>query len=247
MALTEAERLEAERLLLERDRREAKRRFDHLFPAETHDWRGEKFRARTLYRPHMEFVMATAEYGEVAMMASNRSGKSELGGYCMAVWLTGRYPAWWDGRRFAGPIRAWAAGDTNETVRDILQAKLLGDVTWEGNSKTITGTGIIPGDAVGAVTWRQGVADLIDTIKIRHVSGGWSTLGFKSYQQGRKSFQGTAQHVVWTDEEPAPDVYTEALTRTATTNGLLIATFTPLSGLTEVALSFMPKEMRPGN
>ncbi len=31
----------------------------------------------------------------------------------------GRYPDWWEGRRFSGPVRAWAAGKTNETTRDV--------------------------------------------------------------------------------------------------------------------------------
>ena len=33
----------------------------------------------------------------------------------MTCHLTGRYPPWWEGRRFSGPVRAWAAGKTNET------------------------------------------------------------------------------------------------------------------------------------
>jgi phage terminase large subunit-like protein len=46
---------------------------------------------------------------------------------------------------------------------------------------------------------------------------------------------------VWFDEEPPQDIYTEGLMRTMTTQGVVIATFTPLSGLTDVALSFMPE------
>jgi hypothetical protein len=59
----------------------------------------------------------------------------------MAVHLTGRYPSWWNGRRFSGPIRAWAAGDTSKTVREIIQEKLLG-------KPGELGTGMIPGDAI---------------------------------------------------------------------------------------------------
>jgi phage terminase large subunit-like protein len=241
-ALPRKQREELLLLLAEKDRREKRKRYEHLFPDETHTWRGEVFHARHLYGPHIEFLDSTGEYNEVAMMAGNRTGKSEAGGYAVATWLTGRYPHWWAGRRFPGPVRVWVAGDTNETTRDILQSKLLGEVEWEGKHKAVSATGLIPGDAVDLTScaWRQGVADLLDTVRIRHESGGYSVLGFKSYQQGRKSFQGTAQHVVWLDEEPPADVYTEALTRTATTGGLLIATFTPLSGLSAVAKGFLP-------
>jgi phage terminase large subunit-like protein len=182
-------------------------------------------------------------------MMANRVGKTfGLGGFETSYHLTGDYPHWWDGRRFERPIKAWAAGKTNETTRDIVQATLLGAISFEGSRKLVDGTGIIPGDRLGLdagqLTWKQGVSDLVDTIKIKHVSGGWSELGLKSYQQGRGSFEGTARHVIWLDEEPKSDIYEECLTRTATTQGIILLTFTPLEGLSQVVMEFMPKEMR---
>lgn len=169
---------------------------------------------------------------------------TESGAYECALHLTGQYPTWWDGRRFDKPVRLWAAGKTNETTRDIIQDKLLGSVAFASSRKTFSGTGMIPGDTIGGVTWKQGVADLADTIKIKHKSGGWSTLGLKSYQQGRGSFEGTAQQVIWLDEEPPVDVYGECLIRTATTRGLVMLTFTPLEGLSDTVMSFLPTEYR---
>jgi phage terminase large subunit-like protein len=103
---------------------------------------------------------------------------------------------------------------------------------------------VIPREKIGMdpgqLTWKQGVQDLIDTVKIKHRSGGWSKLGLKSYQQGRGSFEGTAQHVVWDDEEPPEDVYGEQIIRTATTGGILMLTFTPLEGMSEVVQRFLP-------
>ena len=49
----------------------------------------------------------------------------------------------------------------------------------------------------------------------------------------------------WLDEEPPLDVYGECLIRTATTNGIIMLTFTPLSGMSNVVLQFMPAEFRP--
>ena len=197
---------------------------------------------RELYPKHMEFFKAGATYRERCAICANRIGKTfGMGGYEVTLHLTGEYPDWWPGRRFTKPVRVWAAGKTNETTRDIVQVTLLGDVTSHGSRKVTTGTGIIPGDNIGLITWKQGVADLIDTVKIRHKSGGWSLLGLKSYHQGRGSFEGTAQDVIWLDEEPPLDVYGECLIRTATTNGIVLITFTPLAGMSEVVKSFRPK------
>lgn len=168
-----------------------------------------------------------------------------VGGFETACHLTGLYPDWWEGKRFEQPISAWAAGDTYETTRDILQLTLLGEVAWDGARKVMDGRGIIPGELLGGCTWRSGVQNLVDTIEIRHVTGGVSKLALKSYDQGRKAFQGTGRQVIWLDEEPPMDVYNECLIRTATTGGIILLTFTPLSGLSEVVLSFLPQDQRP--
>lgn len=205
---------------------------------------------RELYVKHMEFFRVGAHYRERCFMAGNRVGKTVAGTYETRCHLTGDYPHWWQGRVFKTPIRAWAAGKTNETTRDIIQLELLGNITFEGQRKLVDGTGIIEkhylGQEPGQMSWKAGVADLVDTIKVRHKTGGWSELGLKSYQQGRGSFEGTARHVIWFDEEPPLDVYNEALIRTATTNGIIMLTFTPLEGMSDVVQSFLPHEMRPG-
>ncbi len=41
------------------------------------------------------------------------------------------------------------------------------------------------------------------------------------------------------------DVYGECLIRTATTDGVIMLTFTPLEGMSVVVLQFMPAEFRP--
>jgi phage terminase large subunit-like protein len=168
-----------------------------------------------------------------------------MGAYDLAAHLTGEYPDWWEGRRFTHPVSAWAAGKGFETTRDIMQLCLLGEVSYKEGRKTVDGRGVIPGKALGQPTWKSGVADLVDTIHVRHISGGWSDLGFKSYEQGRGSFEGTGKHVIWDDEEPPLDVYGEQLIRTATVDGIVMITFTPLEGMSEVVLQFMPADQRP--
>lgn len=237
-ALPRSQRESMLAMLQEKQRRQARGRFFALFP-ETGPLR------RELYPRHLEFFQVGAGFRERCAMCANRVGKTfGMGGYETTAHLTGLYPDWWPGRRFDRPVRAWAAGKTNETTRDIVQETLLGAVAYEGSAKTVSGTGLVPGDLVGDVTWKQGVPNLVDTAKVKHASGGWSVLGLKAYQQGRGSFEGTAQDIIWLDEEPPMDVYGECLIRTATTNGLIYLTFTPLEGLSEVVMQFLPQEMR---
>lgn len=231
--LNSSEKRELLEILQEREYRRSRRRIDSFFP-------DEGPLRRELYPKHMEFFAASAEHSEVLALAANRVGKTEgMGGYAVSVHLTGRYPHWWTGRRWTTPIRVWVAGKTNETTRDIVQTKLMGQVEGSGHTKRLAGTGMVPGDLIREVDWKQGNPDLIDTARIEHVSGGFSVVGVKSYQQGRGSFEGTEQDLIWLDEEPPMDVYTECKVRTMTTNGLMLLTFTPLEGLSQVVVSFL--------
>ncbi|WP_445012180.1 terminase large subunit domain-containing protein [Vreelandella stevensii] len=190
---------------------------------------------RELYGKHLEFFRAGKYHKERLFMAGNRVGKTIAGGGELTYHLTGEYPDWWEGRTFEAPIKALAAGDTSQTTRDIIQAKLLGGL-WNTDE---FGSGLIPRDKLGKPTPARGVANLYEEINVSHVSGGTSRLMLRSYDQGRRIFQGTEQDVVWLDEEVPKDVYDEALIRTMTTRGIVMMTFTPLSGLTELVVSFL--------
>lgn len=195
---------------------------------------------RELYQRHMEAFRLGASKRVRVIQAGNRVGKTEgLGGVELTYHLTGDYPAWWEGKRFTRPIKAWAAGDTKETTRDILQAKLLGPVGQFG-------TGLIPMPALGRYSLRANSGGAVEWIKVRHVSGGWSLLGFKSYEQGRKSFQGTEQHFILLDEECPLPIYEECMLRLTTTRGLILLTYTPLEGRTKLirAIADMQKNGR---
>lgn len=171
-------------------------------------------------------------------MAANRIGKTSAGVYETVLHLTGRYPDWWTGKRFDTAIKAWAASDTSKTVRGVIQEKLYGPVSTPG-------TGFIPGDALVHRTTKAGIADAVDTIYVKHVSGGTSSVQLKSYQEGRESFQADTVHWILFDEEPSLSIYSEGLMRTMTTNGQVVLVFTPLQGLSEVVLSFLPNGL-PG-
>lgn len=168
-----------------------------------------------------------------------------MGGYEVTCHLTGLYPHWWVGRRYDRPTSWWVAGKTYNTTRDILQRTMLGDVIGSGPTKRTSGTGVVPGATIGDLSWRQGIANLVDTALIKHVSGGWSDVGFKAFEQGRGAFEGTAKDGVWLDEECPMDVYGECLIRTTTTRGMTILTFTPLEGITPLVRSFILPDRSP--
>jgi phage terminase large subunit-like protein len=188
---------------------------------------------RELYPKHLRFFEAGSNRRERAFLAANRVGKSEgVGAYETVLHLTGSYPPWWKGRRFSRPITAWAAGDTAKTTRDIIQRILLGPMGEHG-------TGMIPADCLARTTAKPGVADAIEGVFVKHVSGGTSELILKSYDQGREAFQGTNRDLVWLDEETDRSIYVECLLRTMTTNGILLLTFTPLLGVTDIVRDFL--------
>lgn len=198
-----------------------------------------------VYRPHKK----QAKYHELGtstrerlFLAGNRCGKTFCGAMEATYHLTGQYPSWWKGKCFDKPIEMWAASDTGESTRNILQATYLGNLKEE-----FFGTGTIPKDCLikgrNGMKWeatrRQGIADAIDTVSVRHISGGVSQLQFKSYDQGRAKFQGTSKHVIHLDEEPPIDIYEECVVRTATTKGHMLLTMTPLSGMTDTVLNYI--------
>lgn len=240
--LTSSEKRELLSLLEEKERRKARRKLFDLYPED-----GPL--RRDLYAKHLQFFAGGREHMERCMMAANRVGKTwGVGGYETALHLTGLYPDWWPGRRWNRPISAWVAGDTRATTRDIVQQALLG-IGSEGKSGDL-GTGLIPGDCiVGEPSSMQGIPGAVETVKVKHATGGTSVLQFKSYDQGRRTFQGTKKDLGWFDEEPPIDVYEEMLLRLTATapgedSGSMLCTFTPLLGLSKVALKFLP-EMAP--
>jgi len=166
--------------------------------------------------------------------AGNQLGKTVAGGFEMTAHLTGKYPSWWIGRRFAGPIRAWAGSCGFEATRDGVQRVLLG----EPKVRDSWGKGMIPKADIIKWTLRRGVPDAIDSITVRHISGGVSTLGFKSYTQGREKWQAETLDLVWFDEEPPLNIYFEGLTRTNATYGCVYTTLTPLKGMTPFLMLF---------
>ena len=184
------------------------------------------------YPKQREFHDAGAVARQRLLIAANQVGKTVAAGFELAMHATGIYPDWWQGRRWDRPIVGWAAGVTGESTRDNPQRILLGRPgAW--------GTGAIPKSRLVETSSARGLADAVDTIQVRHVSGELSSIQLKSYEKGREKWQGETLDFVWFDEEPPAPIYSEGLTRTNATNGMTLITFTPLLGLTEVVRRFL--------
>lgn len=205
--------------------------------------REKAYRAQTSnlwkYRPYQKqkaFHDAGAAKRERLFRAGNQLGKTLAGGMETAIHLTGEYPDWWNGKRFSKPIIAWVGGVTGESTRDNPQRILFGRPGQ-------LGTGTVPGRLIENEPVRsRGIADLFDFVRVKYKTGGTSICYFKSYEKGREKWQGDSVHLVWNDEEPPPDVYSEGVTRTNATGGIVFITATPLLGMSEVIRRFVMEE-----
>lgn len=168
------------------------------------------------------------------------------GATALAIHLTGLYPDWWNGRRFKRPIRAWAAGISHLKTRDIVQKELMGPP----EDHVLLGSGMIPKSCIISTTRKFQVNNAFETVLIQHydedgVPDGHSRLMFLSYEMGEQKFMGESMDYIWLDEQPPSNIFTQCITRTADTSGLVVMTFTPEDGVTPVVHQFM-NDIKPG-
>ena len=192
------------------------------------------------YPWQVKFHNAGGKFKERAIICANQTGKTRTAAAEVAIHTTGKYPSWWQGHRFTSENDWIVCGNTNEDVRNIQQKALVGTVS---ETRTPTGIGWIPSDCIGICGFRQcGIPNVLDTVKVKHVSGGWSTLMFKSFEQGAVKYQGLELDGAWMDEEPPlhhDDIFSEVRTRLITRNGLLLFSRTPLFGMSRIIRHFL--------
>lgn len=198
-----------------------------------------RYRAKDWWQPYpkqAQFFETGLYFRERGLFAGTQLGKTESAAFEIACHLTGEYPPDWPGRKWDRPVRAWAVGENQKMVRDIVQRKLCGE---PGNVEAF-GSGMIPRDRfVGDPVLARGESNAYDTVQIRHASGGISILRFRTYQAGQQALQGETLDIVWMDEEPADyAVYSECLARVSATGGFLQISFTPLRGMSEISLRY---------
>ncbi len=214
--------------------RNAKQKFNKIDSFFKHDG---PFR-RELYTKHVEFFKAGTKYKERAFIAANQCGKTTAGCYEVACHALGRYPEWWEGHRFEKAPNIWVVGYSADQVKKVLQFDLVGP-------KFDLGTGLIPKEFIERTTHASMPPESVREAFIKHSSGSVSTISFLNGGQGREYFQGSKVDFVLCDEEIPQEISSEILLRTIATKGKVIYTFTPLQGLTELVLSFLPGGMFP--
>lgn len=193
------------------------------------------------YNPYLQqnlFHEAGKLSQERLFSGGNRTGKTMPSANEMKMHLTGIYPPWWDGCVFDEPISAWAVAPTAMMAREVLQKQYyMGDPR-----KGIHGV-IHPSLVVGRPSMHQGIPGLIDTVYIKHSSGGVSDFGFRSSHSGVDAFRGLKKNVIHLDEEHPMDVYLECKMRTAATEkdfkGIIMVSMTPQHGVTDLTNYFM--------
>lgn len=189
---------------------------------------------RTRYPKHWEFFDAGANFPVRLYTAGNQVGKSITCGTELTYHLTGVYPDDWKGKRFTRPVNCWVVGKSSELVRQTIQPTLLGNLGEFG-------TGLIPLEALDmeSMTDVKRTSTPITSFRVKHINGGYSTVSFKSGEQGREAFQAATLDIVWCDEEIPFDVFNECLVRLMVRKGIMMYSFTPLKGTTEVIRMFM--------
>jgi phage terminase large subunit-like protein len=192
--------------------------------------------SRQLYPKSLEFFEAGSKYKERVLMGGNRTGKTLTGCVELVYHLTGLYPHWWKGHRFDGTNTWWAVSESSEMSVKTLQRTLLGEVGDPGS-------GLIPKKLIDfeslPTATKIGVG--VSGIRVKHISGGYSTLEFKSIQQGVASFVGTTVSI-FVDELLTLPIYNECLTRITLGNNIFIHTFTPILGYTDQISTFFGDE-----
>lgn len=172
-------------------------------------------------------------------IAGNRPGKTMSGGAEMAYHLTGKYPEWWEGRRFNHPVLGLAGGKNNEKTRDLVQKELFGDPADEKK----WGAGFVPKDDIGKVVRKPGVPDAKYHVYVKHYTNGHydgdSKITLLAYDMGKEAWMGFPSDMVWLDEEPPSDIMGQATRSIVDRGGSIYMTFTPENGRTEVIRSIM--------
>lgn len=203
-----------------------------------------QFNQLKYFRPfeHQITFFKTGHSERRGILAANRIGKTVSTCFETACHLTGLYPEWWPegAKRFNKPITCMVAGEGWSQVALVLQQELLG--TQDVKITENLGSGAIPRECIITATMRNDGANCIG-VEIKHTSGGKSYLLFANYTQEVRQLQGFKLNLAVFDEQPPDDFFSEIVTRTATTQGMVMCSFTPLKGLNGLVSKFWNKEV----
>lgn len=144
----------------------------------------------------------------VIFRGGNGAGKTAAG--VQESLMTGyRYNPYRDIIRTRRVGLIWVAGDTMTTVEEIIMSKMY---EW------------LPPERLGLWKYRNRPRPLLELYNSRGQT--MTRVLLKSYEQGRKAFQGDEPDLIVLDEEPPEDIWSEIVARTRK-GGLIRITATP--------------------
>jgi Terminase large subunit, T4likevirus-type, N-terminal len=153
---------------------------------------------KEFYDPQLRFFAAGAKYHQRLIRGGNQVGKSFSAAFEASLHMTGAYPNWWQGRRFAKPTRGWIIGPTAQLVRDGPQRQLCSKAGEFG-----TGTIPLAGFCAKPVMVPGGTGS-IDTLSVAHQTNGTrdgvSSCTFKSFEMRSEKMQSESVDWIWIDE-----------------------------------------------
>lgn len=145
-----------------------------------------------------------------AIIGGNRTGKTEWGAHETSLYALGTHPY----REVVPPSEIWIGTPSFDLQAESVQPKLLKFIT---------------DDKIDHAEYLRG--SIISRLYLKN----GTPITFKSYEQGPEKWQSAAKRLIWFDEEPPHDVWTESIVRQEAGIPLdIILTMTPVNGMTWV-------------
>ena len=208
--------------------------------------------ARSKYPVVTELMAKGATKSFRCCSGGNRTGKSFWLGTELAYHVLLDYPTWWIGKRFNNIRAVWIVAESGALYKDSLQKLLFGEAGED------IGTGLLPlaekNNGVGIISYSalQGTPGGIGGCIIRNKKGKTCSITIKTNEMKREMFQAAKVDIIAFDEEPRLDIYEECSLRLMAIGrqkepGIAMFAFTPLKGLSNVVLQFLPGGVYPKN
>lgn len=175
---------------------------------------------------------------------THNCGKSHCGTHEVAFQATGIWPEWHTGWHLKPRLDTISgkmvcsivvAATDSKTLRDNIMKKIIGTEMNDYSDGLIARKFMVEGSFIKS----RGVSGgLLDSVQVKRQDGSICTLYFRSYEQGRENLQSLTADLVYCDEEPPQDVYSEMMARLAATGGHFMMAFTPLKGMTPIVQEY---------